>query len=86
MRNIPARKQSRLWKRSYNRGSGELNISRKVNLYSRVMIVRNKSDIGLTIPIRFSRHRITELLVAAEQTASFFPYQSKWKRIKHKHH
>jgi len=33
---------------------------------------------GLTIPIRFSRHRITELLVAAEQTASFFPCNSNW--------
>jgi len=35
-------------------------------------------DNGLTIPIRFSRHRITELLVAAEQTASFFPCNSNW--------
>jgi hypothetical protein len=34
----------------------------------------NMYEIELTIPIRFSRQRITELLVAAEQTASFFPY------------
>jgi len=28
----------------------------------------------LTIPIRFSRHKMTELLVAAEHTASLIPY------------
>jgi hypothetical protein len=33
----------------------------------------NMYEIELTIPIRFSRQRITELLVAAEHTASFFP-------------
>lgn len=31
---------------------------------------------GLTSPIRFSRHSMTELLVAAEQTASFFPWKT----------
>lgn len=35
-------------------------------------MTRNK-DKRFTNPIRFSKHRITELLVAAEQTASFLP-------------
>lgn len=35
----------------------------------------------LTIPMRFSRHRITELLVAAEQTASSFPYNSGKRKV-----
>ena len=34
----------------------------------------------LTIPIRLSRHNITELLVAAEQTASFFPCNNEINR------
>lgn len=38
----------------------------------------NKYESALTSPIRFSRQRITELLVAAEQTASFFPCSSNW--------
>ena len=35
----------------------------------------------LTFPIRLSRHNITELLVAAEQTASFFPYNNERHKI-----
>lgn len=34
----------------------------------------------LTIPIRFSRQSITELLVAAEQTANFLPYNNEQKK------
>lgn len=37
------------------------------------LIIRSNIIEGLTIPIRFSRHSMTELLVAAEHTASFIP-------------
>lgn len=36
------------------------------------MVLQN----GPTSPIRFSRQSMTELLVAAEQTANFFPYNN----------
>lgn len=42
-------------------------------------------ESGRTIPIRFSRQSTTELLVAAEQTASFFPYNRKKKKKNENH-
>ena len=36
-----------------------------------------KSKQGLTIPIKFSRQSTTELLVAAEQIASFLPWNQE---------
>lgn len=43
----------------------------------------NICESGLTIPIRFSRQRITELLVAAEQTASNFPCKRNWTKLEY---
>ena len=45
------------------------------------LVKENDRQKELTSPIRFSRHSITELLVAAEQTASKVPYNSEH----HKH-
>ena len=52
----------------------------EIKKYKLVLQVKTFSVKGLTSPIRFSRHSITELFVAAEQTASFVPYNRDHER------
>jgi hypothetical protein len=72
---IPARKQSRPVNRSYKPYNGEKHKLNRENIVSCQRYKKhNINQMQLTSPIRFSRHNTTELLVAAEQTASLMPY------------